>query len=139
VSDAAFKPIEGGCLCGALRYRISTAPTVVDLCHCGQCRKASGAPFLGWLGVAAAGFAWIEGEPARFESSPDTWRYFCGRCGSPLAMAGGVSPDLIGVTVGGLDEPAQFTPTDEGWVSQRLPWARIAHPLIGHDEDHPGF
>jgi len=134
-----FAPVEGGCLCGAVRYRVTKAPTVVDICHCWQCRKASGAPFLGWIGVPADGFAWIAGEPAGFQSSPDNRRHFCASCGTPLVMTGGWAPDLHGVTIGSLDEPQQFTPTDEGWVSQRLPWARLAHGLTSHDKDNPGF
>jgi hypothetical protein len=134
-----FKPAEGGCLCGALRYRIEKAPKVVDICHCWQCRKASGAPFVGWLGVPADGLRWTKGTPAKFESSPDTWRLFCANCGSPVAMTGGSAPDLHGVNIGSLDEPQRFTPTDEGWASQCLPWARLAHPLRSHDRDNPGF
>jgi len=139
VNGATFRPAEGRCLCGALRYRITQAPQVVDICHGWQCRKASGAPFVGWLGVPAAAFEWTKGTPARFESSADTWRLFCAICGSPVAMMGGNSPDLHGVAIGSLDEAGRFAPTDEGWVSQRLPWAKLAHSLREHEQDHPGF
>lgn len=139
MSDASFKPADGGCLCGAVRFRINTAPKVVDVCHCWQCRKAGGAPFIGWLGVPAASLVWTKGTPAKFESSPNTWRLFCGTCGSPMAMMGGGSPDLHGINIGSLDEAARFTPTDEGWVSQRLPWTKLAHRMREHAEDHPGF
>jgi len=138
VNDA-FRPAAGGCLCGAVRYRVTMAPTVVDICHCWQCRKASGAPFVGWIGVLGDGFAWTDGEPAQFESSPGNRRYFCGACGTPLVMTGGDSPDLHGVTIGSLDEPQRFIPTDEGWVSQRLPWAPLAHKLRSYERDNPGF
>ena len=134
-----FKPAVGGCLCGALRYRITAPPQVVDICHCWQCRKAGGAPFIGWLGVPANALEWTKGTPAKFESSPDTWRLFCATCGSPVAMIGGLAPALHGVNIGGLDEAERFTPTDEGWVSQRLPWAKLAHPLKSHERDVPGF
>ena len=43
--------LEGGCLCGALRYRIDGSPRVVSHCHCGLCRRVSGAPFVTWLTV----------------------------------------------------------------------------------------
>jgi hypothetical protein len=135
----SFAPAEGGCLCGAVRYRVTKAPEVVDICHCRQCRKSSGAVFLGWIGVPADGFAWTRGQPAAFESSPGNVRHFCAACGTPLVMTGGESPDLYGITIGSLDAPGRFTPTAEGWVSQRLPWVRLAHPMVSHDEDNPGF
>ena len=46
--------MEGGCLCGAIRYRISGAPHRTTNCHCLHCRRSSGAPFLTWIEVCAA-------------------------------------------------------------------------------------
>ena len=37
-------PLEGGCLCGAVRYRISAAPSHTDYCHCRMCQRSTGAP-----------------------------------------------------------------------------------------------
>lgn len=139
MNNASFKPAEGGCLCGAVRFRITEAPKVVDICHCWQCRKSGGAPFIGWLGVPTRALVWTKGTPAKFESSPNTWRLFCATCGSPMAMMGGGSPELHGVNIGSLDEAERFTPTDEGWVSQRLPWAKLAQRMREHEKDHPGF
>ena len=39
----------GGCLCGSIRYRASDAPHWASYCHCGMCRKVSGAPFMGFV------------------------------------------------------------------------------------------
>ena len=45
--------LAGGCLCGAVRYEIDGAGGGVSHCHCGMCRKASGAAFVTWIGVGA--------------------------------------------------------------------------------------
>jgi hypothetical protein len=134
-----FRPAEGGCLCGRLRYRIAAAPLLADLCHCVQCRKASGAPYIAWIAVRPRDLVWTRGTPARFESSPGNFRHFCRDCGTPLVMTGGSDPDKIGVTTGSLDEPDRFPPKAEGFVSQRLAWL---HPLPGlaqHPRDNPEF
>lgn len=132
-----FQPAEGGCQCGAVRYRIAAAPQVVDICHCGQCRRASGAAFIPWLVVRRADFAWTGGEAAAFESSPGSHRLFCRGCGTPLAMTWRGDAGLIDVTLGSLDEPQRFVPTAESWTSARLPWARLAHRMTDYPGDSP--
>ncbi len=63
-------PLAGGCLCGAVRYRIDAAPASVMICHCATCRRAAGAPSVAWATVPAAGFALTAGAPAEYASSP---------------------------------------------------------------------
>ena len=48
--------LVGGCLCGAVRYEIDGAADSISNCHCGMSRKASGAAFVTWIGVAHEGF-----------------------------------------------------------------------------------
>ncbi|MGD9744630.1 MAG: GFA family protein [Hyphomicrobium sp.] len=134
-----FLPAHGGCLCGALRYRISAPPLLADICHCVQCRKQSGAPYLPWIAVAAAEFAWIKGKPARFESSPGNYRHFCADCGSPVVMTGGLEPDKYGVTIGSLDEPNRFPPTVEAFTVRRLAWLHPMPGLAQHERGNPDF
>ena len=67
--------IEGGCLCGAIRYRSELAPIASVLCHCSSCRRASGAPSLAWLILPAEGFSFTQGEPKTFRSSPHVARF----------------------------------------------------------------
>lgn len=38
-------PIEGGCDCGRLRYRMLREPLVVHCCHCRWCQRETGASF----------------------------------------------------------------------------------------------
>ena len=80
MSDSA----AGGCLCGAIRYRIDGAPLASVTCQCRSCRRASAAPVVPWLHLDAAQLAFTAGTPVEFESSPSVKRTFCGRCGTPL-------------------------------------------------------
>ena len=135
----AFRPAEGGCLCGAVRYRIDLEPKLADICHCAMCRKSAGAPFIAWVAVPSAGFHWTQGKPTAYRSSKDATRYFCSNCGSQMAMVGGPTPDLVGVLTGSLDEPERFPPTAEGWASVKLSWVKLAMTLESHPENNPEF
>ena len=135
--EEAFPPAEGGCQCGAVRYRIAAPPQVIDICHCLQCRKHSGAAFVPWLVMNVADFAWTRGKPAGFESSPGSRRLFCRECGTPLGMTWAGEPHLIDVTVGSLDDAARFVPTAESFTKDRLPWARLVHRMADYPENSP--
>jgi hypothetical protein len=79
-------PLACGCLCGAIRYRMSTEPRRADYCHCSMCRRAAGAPVVARLTVANESFAWTAGEHAVYHSSPEAERLFCPKCGTQLAL-----------------------------------------------------
>jgi hypothetical protein len=129
--------LEGGCLCGAVRYRVEALEgDVVDYCHCGQCRKSSGAPVTAWIQVAPDRFAVTRGEPRGFRSSDRGTRWFCPECGGTLHMTD-PQDRSVGVALGSLDDPGELRPTVHGWESARLPWLRIADDLPRYDFDPP--
>ncbi|WP_430447821.1 GFA family protein [Rhodophyticola sp.] len=76
----------GSCLCGAVRYVVSSPLRPVIACHCGQCRKSSGHH------VAATSapreHVEIEGRVTWYASSDIARRGFCGICGSNLFWDG---------------------------------------------------
>lgn len=129
------KPYDGGCLCGAVRYRATEAPIGVALCHCSMCRRASGAPAVAWATFRPAAFAFTQGTPVGYASSPLAGRTFCGRCGSPLTFQfnNRTGPDgEIDVTVGTLDAPERLAPTRHVFVADQLAWLRLDDDLPRH-------
>ena len=54
--------LTGHCACGALRYRVSEAPVLVEYCHCESCRRAVGAPLMAWAAFRRGAFEWLDGE-----------------------------------------------------------------------------
>ena len=116
------KELEGGCLCGRVRFHISGPPLVVTHCHCATCRKAAGAAFVTWVTVRPAHFRWTTGEPAHFLSSPPVRRGFCPMCGTPLSYQRDDRPDEIDVTAGALDDPEAVTPQDHIWWKSHVSW-----------------
>lgn len=129
-------PAEGGCLCGAVRYRLSAAPTAAMHCHCANCRKASGAAMLTWLTVAAADFEWLSGEPQRFRYDSEHYpaaveRSFCGRCGSQLAWHC-QDDGTLDLTAGSLDDPGAIEPQYHVFVRSAVPWLHLSDDLPRH-------
>jgi hypothetical protein len=118
----------GRCLCGAIRYRAEGAPAWVAFCHCESCRRATGAPTTAYAGFPAERFRYVEGEPARFGSSPGVTRSFCARCGTPLTYEGARWPGEVHVLVGTLDRPECVTPQSHAFAEERLPWLHLADP-----------
>ncbi len=117
--------VEGGCLCGAIRYRVSGQPLSSSICHCPSCRRASGAPAVAWFVVPLACFEWLRGEPTTFASSAPVIRQFCAQCGSQIAYRHEDNPTLIELTTATLDDPEVFPPTREIWLSHRLSWETV--------------
>jgi len=113
---------EGGCLCGAVRFRATGAGANRCYCHCRSCRGASGAPFVAWATWPAAGFAVTRGALATHRSSPPVTRGFCAACGTALTYAHRARPGEIDVVLAALDDPAAVAPECHIWWSQRLPW-----------------
>jgi hypothetical protein len=118
-------PFEGGCLCGAVRYRATSPPVRGVICHCSMCRRHSGAPALAFVHFRVEDFAWVGGEPTRYQSSAFAQRGFCAICGSTLSMHESVLADRVLIAAGSLDEPARVRIDDHVWTQNQLPWFRI--------------
>ncbi|EKN01047.1 MULTISPECIES: GFA family protein [unclassified Acidocella] len=129
--------LTGGCLCGAVAYRLEHLPgDVADICFCRECRKASGAAGLPWVQVPPARFAVTKGTARGFAFSKAATRWFCGDCGTPLYMT---DPEgrSVGVTLGSLDEPEAIRPTTQGWVCERVSWQGLDAGLPAFEKSPP--
>ena len=124
---------EGGCLCGAIRYRVSGAPVTSGICHCRTCRMISSAPMLPFVTFRFDQFELMRGQPVDFHSSPPVTRSFCGRCGTPLTYCDNGHADEIDVMTCSLDNPEAFPPSHHIWVSHKLSWVRLTDGLAVHD------
>ena len=89
--------LRGSCLCGEVQYEIEGPLRDVRNCHCSMCRKAHGAAFRTRATVRAADFRYLKGEHliTAYESSPGTYRTFCGRCGSRLITSFAAHPEYM--------------------------------------------
>ena len=128
--------LEGGCLCGTLRYRVEVAGGVADYCHCRMCQRASGAPVAAWVQVPPAQFAVTKGAAKTYASSGIASRHFCPDCGSQVYMSdpGG---ETIGVALGSLDDPEAVQPAAHGFAARQLTWLHLEDALPRYPEAPP--
>jgi hypothetical protein len=131
------RSIEGGCLCGAVRYCIQGEPLVSSTCQCRRCRRAAAAAIVPWITVNSEHFAVTVGQPVEFNSSPPVTRTFCGRCGTPLTYRNTSYAGKIDVTTCSLDDPEAFPPVGHVWTSHKLSWMKLADGLPCLEEGAP--
>ena len=125
----AGKLTEGGCGCGAIRYRIAGEVTGSMICHCRTCRRVSGAAVLPWVSLPRSAYEVLKGRPAQFASSPPVRRTFCDKCGTQLTYWHESEPDNLDVTTGSLDDPQAHPPSHHSWMSDALPWLKFGDGL----------
>lgn len=128
------KAYTGGCLCGAVRYEAREAPLRVNHCHCTDCRRASGAPFMTWGTFPRNAVTFTKGEPRTFKSSERAERLFCNTCGTQLVWAPVADTSLIDLSVGSMDEPERVQPTDHYFTRSRISWLHVDDGLPGHEK-----
>jgi hypothetical protein len=116
---------EGGCLCGAVRFTARGAPKWTAYCHCGSCRRHTGAPVAAYAGYEAERVEFTTGQPALYASSPGVRRGFCAICGSTLTFEGERWPGEIHLHVGAFDHPDAFPPRGQAFADERLPWLHL--------------
>ena len=129
--------IEGGCLCGAVRYRIRGEPLSSGTCQCRTCRKAAAAAIVPWIHLDSENFSFTGGRPVDFNSSQSVTRTFCGRCGTPLTYWTTTYGRTIDVTTCSLDDPEAFPPVGHVWTSHSLSWVKLADGLPCFEEGPP--
>jgi hypothetical protein len=103
--------IQGGCYCGAVRYRATGEPILRGQCTCRECQYISGGNANFFMTMPEAGFTYTREQPKQFRrkdlENPVT-REFCAECGTHLATrAPGLRGQVI-VKVGSLDDPSVF-------------------------------
>lgn len=121
----------GGCLCGTVRYEIEGEIGPIQLCHCGQCRKAQGGPFGANAPVATTAFRWLQGEESlrEYRASPGKRRVFCSACGSPLFSLRDAAPETLRLRAGTLDATEGLTLGFHIQTASRAAWWPIDDEL----------
>lgn len=127
-SESSKAKVTGGCLCGAIRYRVTAAPVGAHYCHCRMCQRAVGNAFAIFAEFQANKFRFVADKPRYYRSSQIARRGFCSRCGTPILFeyAGAAT---IGITIGSLDHPEKLYPKIHWGSESELPWLKIADGL----------
>jgi hypothetical protein len=126
----------GGCLCGAVRYTLHGEPLYAGLCYCGDCRKASGAgciPFMGFPSSALCITGNTRQSISRSARGGEAVRNFCPQCGSLIFGGRLGSDEQHTVYAGSLDDPSWFHPTIAIFTRDRSAWAQLPTGLKTYD------
>lgn len=128
--------ITGTCLCGGTRYRLTAEPKSLGDCHCIDCRRASGAPYVTWGTVERAHLQLVAGE-LRQVPHAGRIRSFAACCGTHLFFEDEPNSATIDVTIASLDDPTPFPPRKAIWTEDRLPWVILDPNLPAHRQRSP--
>jgi hypothetical protein len=119
---------EGGCSCGAVRYRLASEPMFVHCCHCRNCQRQTGSAFVVNLLIEADRVEVLAGSPQPVDAPRDDGSvqriYRCPEC--QVAVFSEYSrPEVWFVRGGTLDDPAGVTPDVHIFTRSKVGWLTL--------------
>lgn len=129
--------LEGGCACGAVRYRLASPPLFVHCCHCRDCQRQTGSAFVVNALIETDRVALLSGELTAVAVPTDSGRPHdiqrCSHCQTAVwSHYGGISA-LCFVRVGTLDDPAALPPDVHIYTRSKLPWVALPDAVPAFD------
>jgi len=120
--------MEGGCACGAVRYRLNGAPMVVHCCHCTSCQTETGSAFVINAVIERDRVTLLAGEPEPVMTPSESGRgqevFRCPSC--RVALWSHYSSRKAAFVRGGtLDAPGDVEPDVHIFTRSKLPWVRL--------------
>jgi len=140
------EPLTGGCDCGAIRYRLESAPLFVHCCHCRWCQRETGASFALNAMIEADGVTLLAGAPEIVDTPSASGKgqkiARCPKCRLALwSNYAGLGASVRFVRVGTLDEPDRLPPDIHIYTASKQPWVVLpsgvpAVPEYYHRKDY---
>jgi hypothetical protein len=134
-AKAPTLPIEGGCQCGSIRYRIEREPLFLAVCHCTECQRQSGSAFGMSLAVPADAFQ-NSGALKTFEVRCDSGRKktcaFCPECGTRIYH---LTENGMSLKAGTLDDTSWLKPDAYYWTKRKQRWVLIPDGVARFPDD----
>lgn len=128
--------MEGGCACGAVRYRLTSEPMFVHCCHCLNCQRQTGSAFVINALIESDRVELIAGEPVAVDAPRDDGspqRIFrCAACQVAVYSEYG-RPEVKFVRAGTLDQPAGVVPDVHIFTRSKLPWVTVPESVPAVD------
>jgi len=121
--------LRGKCLCGTVQYEVADAFTYALNCHCSNCRRATGAAFKPFAGIARTALTVTQGSDRLLVYGSETNHdAHCVRCGSMLYSLVRDAA-YVHVTLGTLTDPPTIRPSAHIFVGSKAPWFTITDDL----------
>ncbi len=127
MTEQNLEVVDGGCLCGAVRYKVHGPFHDMLHCHCSMCRKAHGSPFATFVG--GAGLEWVSGRNniESYASTPNSSRHFCRTCGS--TTPGPETDQQPFVPAGCLEADCEERPMCHCFAESKAPWVVLGDDI----------
>ena len=122
----------GRCYCGRTTFAASAPPKTVAYCHCGDCKRITGAPVTAFAAFDEAVVRFSPDEGQSISRVQGVTRSFCPACGSPLTGRYDYLPDTVYVPVGLIDNADQFPPEMHAHHDTALAWLCLRDDLPKH-------
>jgi hypothetical protein len=128
---------EGGCSCGAIRYRLASEPMIVHCCHCLNCQRQTGSAFVINLLIEGDRIELLAGEPQAVDVPRDDGSkqriYRCPQCQVALYSEYG-GPAVRFVRGGTLDDPKGVTPDVHIYTRSKVGWVTLPESTPAFDK-----
>ena len=128
---------EGGCSCGAVRYRLTSEPLIVHCCHCLNCQRQTGSAFVVNLLIEADRVELLAGEPQRVDVPRDDGSaqpiFRCPDCQVAVFSEYG-RPEVRFVRAGTLDDPSSIEPDVHIYTRSKVGWVTLPDSAPAFDE-----
>lgn len=113
--------LEGGCLCGNVRFRTNQAPMRTLVCHCKFCQRVTGSSYFAESMFPMDAVSFTGGPLSQYEhisegSSKRVFVHFCPRCGTTVSLTFERWPDVRGISRGCYDDPNAVTISSHIWT-----------------------
>jgi hypothetical protein len=122
--------LTGGCSCGVVRYRLTSAPMFVHCCHCKDCQRQTGSAFVLNALIEADRVELQSGAPEAVTMPTESGRphdiYRCPKCRIAVWSTYGGRTQIRFVRVGTLDEPSALQPDVHIYTRSKLPWVKLS-------------
>ena len=128
--DPTVYPLEGGCTCRAVRYRLETAPLYVHCCHCRWCQRETGASFALNAMVESDRVTLLSGAPELIDTPSQSGKgqkiARCPQCRVAVwSHYSGAGPLVSFLRVGTLDAPDLLPPDIHIYTASKQPWVAL--------------
>lgn len=121
--------LAGRCSCGAVKYRLTSAPMFVHCCHCRDCQRQTGSGFVLNALIEADRVELLSGETRPFPQPTDSGRphviHRCAACGTAMWSNYGGREQLRFVRAGTLEDPAAVKPDVHIFIRSKQPWLQL--------------
>ena len=120
-------PLQGGCLCGAVRYELTAPFAFAGYCHCTHCQRRTGTGSSANGRVPQEGFRLLEGAERLRSFTPPTGvpKLFCEVCGSAMFSGDPLTDPLVAVRLGTLDGDPGISLQFRQFVDSAAPWEPV--------------